>query len=182
VVAVGLAAAIGGGTAAVLAMRRAPRYRSTVAIAGVALTRGITTGKLVIETDGAVEPEEVARLYPSTLDALRLFADRQRKPGDARLAIADPIDVLLAVPATALCEPTAYLDRQPPPNCATVTWATAIGARGTRRLMVVSDRAQLVAAMRHGVAQAACDFSPTEGRERLREFCDITIRFADSAN
>src|SRR5262249_42650844 len=66
-------AALGGATASVL-VKRGARYRSTVQITGVALTRGTTIGKLVVETDGAVEPAELARLYTSTLDALRLFA------------------------------------------------------------------------------------------------------------
>jgi hypothetical protein len=47
--------------------------------------------------------------------------------------------------------------------------------------MVVSDRAQLAAALRRGVAQAACEFSPV-AVEKLREICDITSRFAESPN
>jgi serine/threonine-protein kinase len=171
-----LAVVIGGGAAAVL-RTRAGEFRSTVAIEGVALTRGTTVGKLVVETDGAVEPAEVAELYASTLAALRLYATRAR----TGLELADPIDVLLAVPASALCEPTAYFDHQPPRGCATERWATAIGARGTRRLMVVSDRARLIDAVRHGVAHAVCEFSPI-ATENIREICDIALRFADSAN
>ena len=50
--------------------------------------------------------------------------------------------------------------------------------------MVVSDRAQLISAMRKGVAQAACDFSPVpvEDKKLTREFCAITARFAESTN
>lgn len=176
--AVALAVLIGGGGAAAVMMKRAARHRSTVDIAGVALTRGITDGKLVVETDGAVDPAELARLYRSTLGELRRYI--AAAPAGGGLDIAEPIDVLLAVPAAALCEPTAYLDRQPPRNCAAVRWATAIGARGTHRLMVVSDRAQLVDAVRRGVARAVCDFSPAE--DRFREICDITDRFAESTN
>jgi hypothetical protein len=180
--AVALAVLVGGGAAAVVVMTRTARYRSTVDIAGVALTRGITAGKLVVETDGTVEPDELARLYTSTLDALRLFVRTNRMGAAPGPEIADPIDVLVAVPAAALCEPTAYLDRQPPRTCAVVPWAIAIGARGTHRLMVVSDRAQLIAAVRRGVARAACEFSPVEGEDKLREFCDLTTRFAESTN
>jgi hypothetical protein len=176
-----LAVLVGGGAAATLWMQRAAGYRSTVAIAGVALTRGTTAGKLVVETDGAIEPDELARLYTRTLDALRVFVKSGPVGGDPGLEIHDPIDVLLAVPAAALCEPTAYLDRQVPRNCAATQWAIAIGAHGTHRLMVVSDRAQLDAALRRGVAQAACEFSPVAD-DKVREFCDITGRFAGSAN
>jgi hypothetical protein len=48
--------------------------------------------------------------------------------------------------------------------------------------MVVSDRAQLIPALRRGVAQAACEFSPEQDNERVREICDVTSRFAESAN
>jgi tRNA A-37 threonylcarbamoyl transferase component Bud32 len=177
--AVALVAALGG-AAASLMLKRPARFHASVAIAGVALTRGATIGKLVVETDGAVDPAELARLYTSTLDALRLFV--HTAPGGNRaLDIADPVDVLLGVPAAALCEPTAYLDHQPPANCATASAATAIGAKGTRRLMVVSERARLIEAMRRGVAQAAREFSPVE-EARLPEIRDLTTRFAESTN
>lgn len=177
-----VAVVLAGGAAVMLtvAIQRAARYHATVAIAGVTLTKGITAGNLVVETDGAVEPDELAKLYTSTLGALRLYAKDNRVGG--KVEIPDPVDVLLAVPARALCEPSAYLDHQAPRNCASALAATAIGARGTHRLMVVSDRAQLIPAMRKGVAQAACDFSPAEDNKRLREICDVTRRFAESAN
>jgi tRNA A-37 threonylcarbamoyl transferase component Bud32 len=180
---IALAAVVLAGGAAVavtVAMQRAARYHATVAIAGVTLTRGTTAGTLVVETDGAVEPDEVAKLYASTLGALRMYAKDSRVGG--KVEIPDPVDVLLAVPARALCEPSAYLDHQAPRNCASALSATAIGARGTHRLMVVSDRAQLIPAMRKGVAQAACDFSPVEDNKLVREICDVTNRFAESPN
>jgi tRNA A-37 threonylcarbamoyl transferase component Bud32 len=180
-IAVALAVLVGGAAAAVLVTKRTPRFRSTVAIQGVAFTRGITSGELRVETDGAVDPDELARLYTITLDALRAYARSERGSGGPALDIASPIDVLLAVPAAALCEPTAYFDHQAPSNCATAGWATAIGARGTHRLMVVSDRAQLGDAVRRGVAQAVREFSPVPD-ERLRELRDLTTRFAESAN
>jgi serine/threonine protein kinase len=174
------AVVLAGGAAVTVAMQRAARYHATVAIAGVTLTTGTTAGKLVVETDGAVEPGELAKLYASTLGALRLYAKDSRVGG--KVEIPDPVDVLLAVPARALCEPSAYLDHQAPRNCASALSATAIGARGTRRLMVVSDRARLIPALRKGVAQAACDFSPVEDNKLVREICDVTSRFAESAN
>jgi serine/threonine protein kinase len=174
------AVVLAGGAAVMVAMQRVARYHATVAIAGVTLTRGTAAGKLVVETDGAVEPDELAKLYASTLGALRLYAKDSRVGG--KVEIPDPVDVLLAVPARALCEPSAYLDHQAPQNCASALSATAIGARGTRRLMVVSDRARLIPALRKGVAQAACDFSPVEDNKLVREICDVTSRFAESAN
>jgi tRNA A-37 threonylcarbamoyl transferase component Bud32 len=167
-----------GGAAVTVATRYAPRFRSTVEIAGVTLTKGVTAGKLRVETDGTVEPGELAELYATTLDTLRLYVKTSRL--GSKVAIPDPVDVLLAVPARALCEPSAYLDHQAPRDCASALSATAIGARGTHRLMVVSDRAQLVPALRRGVAQAACDFSPTDDNKLVREICDVTTRFAES--
>jgi hypothetical protein len=172
--------AVSAGAVAAVAVQRAGRYHATVAINGVALTKGRTSGKLVIETDGTVEPDELGRLYQSTLDALRLYV-KQSQLGD-KVQLADPVDVLLGVPARALCEPSAYLDHQAPPRCATALSATAIGARGTHRLMVVSDRAQLISAMRKGVAQAACDFSPATDNKLVRDICDVASRFAESQN
>ena len=178
-VALALAALIGGGAAAVFVMQRAARYHSVTEITGVRLTRGASIGKLLVETDGAVEPAELATLYTSTLDALRLYLKASKID---TAPIGDPVDVLLGVPATALCEPTAYLDHQAPRDCSSAVSATAIGARGTHRLMVVSDRAQLIPALRRGVAQAACEFSPEQDNKRVREICDVTNRFAESAN
>jgi len=163
-----------------LLVHRTTGYHATVAIAGVAFTQGATVGPLVVETDGSVEPRELAALYTRTLDELRAYAKTDR--GGAGLEIADSVDVLLAVPAAALCEPTAYLDHQAPEHCASARWATAIGARGTRRLMVVSDHAQLISALRHGVAQAVCELSPVKDDKLVRHLCDVTARFAESAN
>jgi hypothetical protein len=171
---------VSAGAVAAVAVQRAGRFRATVAINGVALTKGMTAGQLVVETDGAVEPEELAKLYQSTLGALRLYAKDSRLGG--KVQIPDPVDVLLGVPARALCEPSAYLDHQAPVNCTTALSATAIGARGTHRLMVVSDRAQLIPALRKGVAQAACDFSPASDNKLVREICDVASRFAESTN
>jgi hypothetical protein len=178
VVAAVLAVIVGGGAAAVLVLQRTARYHAAVEIVGVTLTKGATVDRMLVETDGAIEPAELARLYASTLGALRLYAKDQVR----KVEIADPVDVLLAVPARALCEPTAYLDRRAPRNCESALSATAIGAKGTHRLMVVSDRAQLIPAMRQGVAQAACEFSPVEDNKLVREICDVTTRFAQSAN
>jgi hypothetical protein len=177
-----LAVLVGGWAGATLWTQRPPaRFRPTVAIKGAALSNGITAGNLVVETEGTIDPDELVQLYRRTLDALRVFVKSAPGGGKPEFEISDPIDVLLAVPAAALCEPTAYFDHHAPQNCAAEPWAIAIGPHGTRRLMVVSDRAQLAAALRRGVAQAACEFSPVAD-DRLREICDITGRFAGSAN
>src|SRR5262249_50616072 len=131
----------GGGAAAIVIARRPVRDEPTVQIAGVTLTRSLTVGKLHIETDGKVEPDELAKLYAGTLDELRPFVKAElakAKLVNAPLEIGAPVDVLLAVPAGALCEPSAYLNLQTPEHCETALSATAIGARGTHRLMVVS--------------------------------------------
>lgn len=179
-VALACAVVVSGAAVGTVVLRRSAGFHSTVTIQGVALTRGHTAGKLVVETDGTVDPAELAKLYTSTLRALRAYV--QTSPTSAKLEIADPVDVLLAVPAAALCEPTAYLDHVVPASCSSAQWATAIGARGTRRLMVVSDHAQLISALRKGVARAACEFSPAQDNKLVREICDLTDRFAESAN
>ena len=178
--AVGLALLVVGGVATTLLVHRTAGYQATVVIAGVAFTQGATVGSLVVETDGSIEPRELAALYTRTLAELRAYARTNRN--DAGLEIADSVDVLLAVPAAALCEPTAYLDHQAPAHCASARWATAIGAKGTRRLMVLGDRAQLNSALRHGVAQAVCELSPAKDDKLVRRLCDVTARFAESAN
>jgi tRNA A-37 threonylcarbamoyl transferase component Bud32 len=179
-IAVVLAAFIGGGgSAAIVMVRRASRYHSTVDINGITLTKGSMAGKMLVETDGRVEPDEVAMRYASTLGALRDYVTAHHA---AKVEITDPVDVLLAVPAGALCEPTAYLDHQVPKDCVSAMSATAIGAKGTHRLMVVSDRAQLSSALRKGVAKAVCEFSPLEGPKLVTEICDIANRFAESSN
>jgi hypothetical protein len=48
--------------------------------------------------------------------------------------------------------------------------------------MVVSDHPQLISAVRRGVAQAACEFSPVEDNALMRRLCDVTSRFAESSN
>jgi hypothetical protein len=184
-VALAAAVLVGGGVTAAVVARRAHRAAggggaaSSVAIDGVALTRQLQVGRLAVETDGAVEPDEVAQRYTATLTAIRVFVKASPL---AKVDVPDPIDVLLAVPAAALCEPSAYLDHQPPRNCATALSATAIGARGTHRLMIVSDGARLNASLRGGVAQAVCEFSPVQDDKLVRQLCDLTSRFAESPN
>jgi serine/threonine protein kinase len=184
---------LGAGAAAVAVMQRggAPTAPAD-AIAGVALTKHAVIGKLDIATDGTVEPAELAKLYDSTLTALRVYvhtnllAARPRAPASPApddTELPDRLDVLLAVPARVLCAPAAYYDGKPPGDCATADAATAIGAGGKRRLMVVSDRARLMTALRKGISQAACEFFPAEDKDkRMNEICALTTRFAESAN
>jgi hypothetical protein len=176
-IAIAIAVLAGGGVAA-LVIQRAPRFRPSVEIAGVALLKGATIGKLAVETDGSVEPRELARRYTKVLDELRVFAAGEPR----KIDIPDAVDVLLAVPASALCEPTAYFEHKAPADCASALYSITVGARGARRLMVVSDGARLDTALRRGVAQAACEFSPDDANKGFREICAVTGRFAESAN
>ncbi|HET9624723.1 MAG TPA: hypothetical protein VFP84_25320, partial [Kofleriaceae bacterium] len=166
------------GAAALVLMQRGgpgPATGSAAAseIAGVPLPKHAAFGKREVQTDGSIEPAELAKLYDSTLGALRAYAHTE---------LPDPVDVLLAVPAKVLCEPKAYYVGQPPANCATADAAVSIDKGGTHRVMVVSDRARLMNALRKGVSQAACEFFPTEDNKRLGEICALTSRFAESAN
>jgi hypothetical protein len=176
------AALVGGAVAAVVTHRSAPPapYHSNTEIDGVTFTKGTRVGQLLIETTSDIDPDELAKQYANTLEALRIYI-RTKWQGSAYAPESDhPVDVLLAVPASALCEPTAYFDRQPPKNCAASQ--SAIGTRGTHRLMVVSDRAQLIAALRGGVARAACEFSPVDDEKTLREVCKISNQFVERPN
>jgi tRNA A-37 threonylcarbamoyl transferase component Bud32 len=186
---------VGAGTAAVVVMQRpgSSAAPATDAIAGVALTRHAVIGKLDIATDGTLEPVELAKLYDSTFSALRVYVHTNllqvarprtsEAPAPVAVELPDRVDVLLAVPARVLCAPAAYYDGKPPSDCATADAATAIGAGGKRRLMVVSDRARLMTALRKGISQAACEFFPAEDKDkRMNEICALTARFAESAN
>jgi tRNA A-37 threonylcarbamoyl transferase component Bud32 len=189
--ALGVAVLLGGGGAAAVVMMERAGAHPAVEIAGVALPKRQEVGALHVETDGTIEPAELARLYTSTLDAMRLYVHTHQLAALGSAAagapaelpeLPDPVDVLLAVPGRALCEPTAYHNRQPPKDCATAASAIAIGAAGKHHLMVVSDRARLIVALRKGVAQAACEFSPLEDIKRVSEICDLTTLFAKSTN
>ena len=181
--ALAIAVVVGGGAVATVLLRKPAGFHPSVAIDGVTFSQGTTAGALVVETDGRVAPAELARLYTSTLAALRAFVQTQAPSTKVpKVELPDPIDVLLAVPPAALCAPSAYLDGKPAATCATDLFGVAIGARGTHRLMVVSDPARLIPALRKGVAQAVCEFSPVESTQLLDELCAITKRFAESAN
>jgi serine/threonine protein kinase len=150
----------GGATAALLLRHRATPSAPEVQIAGVTFTQRAHLGHLEILTSGA-DPGELALRYTQALDELR--ARLQASSVGKGVQIPEPIDVLLSVPAAALCEPSAYPGLSVPRDCATLTAATAIGAGGTHRLMV-SDRAQVDAAVRSGVVAAVCDFFPGDDK------------------
>ncbi|HUJ61494.1 MAG TPA: protein kinase [Kofleriaceae bacterium] len=182
-----LAAVVIGGGAGLAAMlatsgrpggKRAPAHAEP-RIPGVALKPSVrfAAQHLVVATDGGVEPRAVAAAYGDALASLREFA-RTALPG---LSIADPIDQILAVPQSALCEPSLYLGSAAPHACATVPAAVADAL--PRTLLVVADPARLPAAMRQGVADAVCTFQPVEEadarrrRARIDEICSKTTEF-----
>jgi serine/threonine protein kinase len=175
------ALAVVGGAAAPVAVvrhRRANPHNAEIEIAGVTFVKRARIGNLRVESSGPIEPQELAARYTRTLDALR---DRLRTTAIGRdVDIRDPVDVLLAVSPATLCEPTAYPGLTVPEGCAQLVAATAIGAGGTRRLMV-SDRAQLDRALRKGVVQAVCEFFPGDD-EFGKALCNAATPFADPAN
>jgi len=176
--AVGLAVAVAGAVTTFAVRRQATPRVEMVSISGVTFTQRLRVGRLEVETAGALEPADLAARYTRTLGELRELVKRSALTRD--IEIPDPIDVLLSVPARALCEPTAYPGLPIPDRCDKLEVATAIGAGGTHRLMV-SDRAQLDSALRKGVVQAVCEFLPGDDNQ-VKAICDAARPFAQPAN
>ena len=151
-------------------------YQPSVKVEGVTLVAGKRFGPLLVETDGEVAPEEVERLYRDQLEALRAHVKRQ-KPA---LEIPDPVTEIVAMPQAAMCLKRNW-SMDPPKDCATSPSVTLFGPRAEHRMFVVSDRMQLAEAIRHGVAEAACDLQPSgqtpEQQEQLRQVCELTDQF-----
>ena len=110
-----------------------------------------------------------------------------RERGKAKqIELADPIQEILSIPQMAFCEPSAYLDRKAPGDCARLSSVAVIGPRGQHRLLVIDDPSRLAEAFAHGVADAACSFEPVdtstaEGKKRWEAVCEITEQFKPKA-
>jgi serine/threonine protein kinase len=145
----------GGATAAVLVMQGggAGGYAAKHAgIKGATPIAGGTFDGVLVETTGALRPEEVARAYQSSVARLQALA---RSKG---LAIQPPVEEILTVPKPTFCERTAYIDGNPPRGCQTLTEVAMIGSRQEHLLMILDDRASLAHTMDFGLAEAVCVF------------------------
>jgi serine/threonine protein kinase len=170
---------LGGGaaTAALVLKKGAPAgYQSKNKVGGVKLTAGnVFENQLLIETDGAVTPEEIAPLYKSMLDEIVAF-----EPGTE--AQRDVIQEIVAVPQAQICEES--ITRVSPIPCSHKdTYATALRGK-KRQLIISSDRAQLPQTLRIGVAAAVCEFqfmwltgADDENARKNEVICSMTKRF-----
>jgi serine/threonine protein kinase len=169
---------LGGGAAAAALLLGKDKggYTATTRIKGVTLTAGKRAGRVLVETDGKVTPDEVASAYAAVLGKLTAFAGTI----EGRL---DVLDEIVAVPAAALCEPSAYPGTDPPADCATALATIAFGKGASHMLLVAHDRAPLAEAMRAGVARAVCEFQvtyfdPEKQADKIDTVCEMTKRFA----
>jgi tRNA A-37 threonylcarbamoyl transferase component Bud32 len=168
---------VAGAGAAVVTLAGDKGYAATTRIKGVKLTAGTLAdgGKVLIETDGLLTPDEVAKAYTNVMTELRAA-------GAAVEAHYDVIDVIAVVPQPTLCEPSAYPVEIPPANCKALSASHAIGARGKHVLLVADGRPGLEAALRQGIADAVCYYQPGYYKEldpkKNDEICALTTKFA----
>lgn len=147
--------AAGGAAAAFFLTGRDHGYQATTHIKGVTLSAGKTFdgGKLLVETDGTITPDEAHAAYA------RAMADLHAA-GSAVEAHYDVVDVIAVVPQQTMCEPSAYPVDIPPANCKLLAASHAIGAGARHVLLVADDKSGLDQAIRRGVADAVCGFQP----------------------
>ena len=167
----------GAGAAAYLLLNRPPGYAAKTRIKGVTFTAGKTydDGKLLVETDGKLTPDEVAAAYHAAMKDLHTA-------GAAVEAHYDVVDVIAAVPQATMCEPSAYPVDIPPGNCKLLSASHAIGAGGKHVLLVADGKPGLDAAIRKGVADAVCGFQPAYydnlDPKKADEICALAAKFA----
>jgi len=177
-IALGALVVAGGSAAALVLMNKKPGgYQPVItSIEGHRPTSGGVFDKVLIETTGTVKPAELASIYQATLASLR-------ERGKAKkIEFADPLQEILAIPQMAFCEPSAYLDRKAPGDCARLAAVAVIGPKGQHRLLVIDDPRRLAEAFALGVADAVCSFEPVdtstqEGKKRWEAVCEITEQF-----
>jgi serine/threonine protein kinase len=170
---------VAGGTATVFVVldKKPAGYKPVITtIEGVTPTSGGVFGKVRIESSGTVKPAELASIFEATLASLR---ERGRAK---QIELADPVQEILSIPQMAFCEPSAYLDRKAPGDCARLSAVAVIGPRGQHRLLVIDEPSRLAEAFATGVADAACSFEPVdtstqEGKKRWEAVCEITEQF-----
>jgi serine/threonine protein kinase len=147
--------AAGGAAAAFFLTGRDHGYQATTHIKGVTLSAGKTFdgGKLLVETDGTITPDEAHAAYARAMAELHAA-------GSAVEAHYDVVDVIAVVPQQTMCEPSAYPVDIPPANCKLLAASHAIGAGARHVLLVADDKSGLDQAIRRGVADAVCGFQP----------------------
>jgi hypothetical protein len=162
----------GAGVTAYVVMtdKGGPRYTAVSAVPGVAIQSGKVIDAVLFETDGVLAPEEIADAYRTTLGELEAL--------DTLGAQTKVLHVVTAIPRSALCTPGIVRPSREacvPSDVAT----TALGKKGARVLFISNDRSQLASTMRRGLAQAVCDFQPTDtDLKKVSAICELTKQFA----
>ncbi|MEO8704844.1 MAG: serine/threonine-protein kinase [Kofleriaceae bacterium] len=119
-------------------------------------------GKLTIVTDGTVAPEQVATAYTTAMERAQTVVDEglaaQKKPP---VVLPDRIREVFAVPQSALCMKSAYVD-SPPLDCGSLAYTIVIGDQSERGRQATEPRIYVVASrlgegIRAAVDQAVCD-------------------------
>jgi serine/threonine protein kinase len=167
--------AAGGVGAAIILTTGTSGYQPQFGMKGVSLVQGkrFDDLHLMVETDGNVTPDDVVAAYREALVKAKAF---QPKIADS----LDVIDHIVAIPAKALCEPSAY-PAHLPEDCASALEERTYGKGASRVLLVLDDKVSLGLALRHGVAHAVCDFQPSGlSPEAQLKTCDLANRFVGS--
>jgi hypothetical protein len=168
----GVIAVAGAGTGWVLVMRNRDHGPPPGPFGAISLDPPRTVGALTIVSDGSIKAEDVARGYREELVALQdrvnaALAKQVKTP----IQLPDRIHDIYALPQSALCMKSAYVDRlEPPADCEVLPFVITIDRDQRPKLYVVSAR--LAEGMRGGVAEATCMFQPDES-ELSRRICKL---------
>jgi serine/threonine-protein kinase len=175
-VGVGVLVAGGGAAGAMLYMKKTatPDVPAPVGftIPGVTwATSARSADKAVaVQACDAIDAAAVGSAFDKALDEFRAFAKTNKLPVD----IVNPLTELYAVPAAGLCEPTLYSDDVMLKKCGTAV--SAIDEQHPYRLLVIADSTKLAAAMREGVANAAC-YNHAQPQDDA--VCDLSAKFTE---
>jgi len=162
----------GGATAGALLLRERGAGRPHGPFGALTLQAPQSIGGLTVVTDGNTPATGVAQTYRNELlglqDRINATLAREKK---GPVELPDKIHDIYALPQSALCMKSAYVDRlAPPDNCEALPFVITIDKDQRPKLYVVSTR--LDEGVRGGVAEAACMFQPDEG-ELSRRICKL---------
>ena len=127
---------------------------------GTTIVAGERVGKRLVETDGSVTAKELAKAFDDALAELRAYAP-DTSSGSAPVEIPELVfDEIVAVSRATFCSPKLYeaYPNGKPADCKTAGGSIALGAGGSRLMVIVGDRARLAASMRDGLVQVVCRF------------------------
>jgi serine/threonine-protein kinase len=158
----GVVLAGGGAAAFLLKGKSKPKtetYQPHVVLDGTTIVAGERIGKRLIETDGSVTSKELAQAFDAALAELRAY-----KPATGSApAVEIPelvFDEIVAVSRDTFCSPKLYeaYPNGKPADCRAAGGSIALGAGGSRLMVIVGDRPRLAASMRDGLVQVVCRF------------------------